>query len=263
MEALRDEGLRLLGEGEGAKLDDPARIRLSRAADERERVREAVDALGAEVQGLRSRAFMELSRSVAPHGLEAHPDPVDLPAWGALRDRARRSGARRGSHRTRWRRSMRCSPAMPAWKPRSLLSGHSSKRASGTWRRRVALDEGGHGIDPPSPDAIPAWRERSQDLRETALNLLGESPADTRETQAAARLADMPRLQGRVRKVLDRLEDPGAARRGRGLPEACGHGREASQAAGDAAAVRRGLPRRNRDGANPHEPRGLAGSGRP
>ena len=43
-------------------------------------------------------------------------------------------------------------------------------------------------------------------LREAALNLLGASPADTRETQAAARLADMPRLQGRVRKVLDRLE---------------------------------------------------------
>ena len=72
--------------------------------------------------------------------------------------------------------------------------------------RRAALDEGGRGIDPPSPDAIPAWRERSQDLRETALSLLGESPADTRETQAAASLADMPRLQGRVREVLDRLE---------------------------------------------------------
>ena len=67
-ETLRREGLRLLGEGEGAKLDDPARIRLSRAADERERVREAVDALGAEVQGLRSRAFVELSLSVSQSG---------------------------------------------------------------------------------------------------------------------------------------------------------------------------------------------------
>ena len=73
-------------------------------------------------------------------------------------------------------------------------------------KRRVALDEGVRSLDPPSPDAIPAWRERSQGLRETALNLLGEAPADTRETQAAARLADMPRLQGRVREVLDRLE---------------------------------------------------------
>ena len=87
-EKLRREGLRLLGEGEGAKLDDPARVRLSRAADERERVREAVDALGAEVQGLRSRAFMELSRSVDRQGLAARSNPVDLPAWGSLRVRA-------------------------------------------------------------------------------------------------------------------------------------------------------------------------------
>ena len=57
--------------------------------------------------------------------------------------------------------------------------------------------------------------------------------------------------------------DPGTARRGRGVPEACGHGREASQAAGNTAAARRGLQPRNRDGANPHEPRGLAGSGTP
>ena len=72
--------------------------------------------------------------------------------------------------------------------------------------RRAALDEGVRGLDPPSPDAIPDWRERSQGLRETAQNLLGGSTADTRETQAAAILADMPRLQGRVREVLDRLE---------------------------------------------------------
>ena len=45
----------------------------------------------------------------------------------------RRSGARRGLHRTRGRRSMRCSPAMPAWRPRSLPSELSSKRAPCTW----------------------------------------------------------------------------------------------------------------------------------
>ena len=72
--------------------------------------------------------------------------------------------------------------------------------------RRAALDEGGRGREPPSPDAIPAWRERTQDLRKTALSLLGESPADSPETPAATRLADMPRLQARVREVLDRLE---------------------------------------------------------
>ena len=153
---------------------------------------------------------------------------------------------------------MRCSPAMPAWRPRSLLSEPSSKRAPCTWDRRAALDEGVRGLDPPSPDAIQDWRERSQGLRETALNLLGESPADTRETQASARLADMPRLQGRVRKVLDRLETLELRDEVADFRKLAATVEKASQAAGNAAAVRRGLPPDNRDGADPREPRGLA-----
>ena len=205
-ETLRREGLRLLGEGEGAKLDDPARIRLSRAADERERVREAVDALGAEVQGLRSQAFMELSRSVAPHGLEAHPDPVDLPAWGALLARAESLRGEAGLAPDA-REAVAAVLARDARVEAEIAPVRAFLGAGALHLdRRAALDEGGRGIDPPSPDAVPAWRERSQDLRETALSLLGEAPADTRETQAAASLADMPRLQGRVREVLDRLE---------------------------------------------------------
>ena len=205
-EVLRRQGLRLLGEGEGAKLDDPARIRLSRAADERERVREAVDALGAEVQGLRSQAFMELSRSVAPHGLEAHPDPVDLPAWGALRDRAEALRGEAGLSPDA-REAVDAVLARGARVEAEIAPVRAFLGAGALHLdRRAALDEGARGLDPPSPDAVPAWRERSQDLRETALNLLGESPADTRETQASARLADMPRLQGRVREVLGRLE---------------------------------------------------------
>ena len=205
-ETLRREGLRLLGEGEGAKLDDPARIRLSRAADERERVREAVDALGAEVQGLRSRAFMELSRSVSRQGLEAHSDPVDLPAWGALRDRAEALRGEAGLAPDA-REAVDAVLARDARVEAEIAPVRAFLEEGALHLdRRAALDEGGRGLDPPSPDAVPAWRERSQDLRETALNLLGESPADTRETQAAARLADMPRLQGRVREVLDRLE---------------------------------------------------------
>ena len=101
---------------------------------------------------------------------------------------------------------MQCSPAMHAWKPKSLLSGLSSKRGPCTWIGAWRSTKGFAASTPPSPDAIPAWRERSQGLRETALSLLGGSPADTRESQAAARLADMPRLQGRVREVLGRLE---------------------------------------------------------
>ena len=205
-EVLRREGLRLLGEGEGAKLDDPARIRLSRAADERERVREAVDALGAEVQGLRSRAFVELSRSVARQGLEAHPDPVDLPAWGALRDRAEALRGEAGLAPDA-REAVDAVLARDARVEAEIAPVRAFLEEGALHLdRRAALDEGVRGLDPPSPDAIQDWRERSQGLRETALNLLGESPADTRETQASARLADMPRLQGRVRKVLDRLE---------------------------------------------------------
>ena len=205
-ETLRRQGLRLLGEGEGAKLDDPARIRLSRAADERERVREAVDALGAEAQGLRSQAFMELSRSVAPHGLEAHPDPVDLPAWGALLARAEALRGEAGLAPDA-REAVDAVLARGARVEAEIAPVRAFLEEGALHLdRRAALDEGVRGLDPPSPDAIPAWRERSQDLRETALSLLGESPADTRETQAAARLADMPRLQARVREVLDRLD---------------------------------------------------------
>ena len=205
-EKLRREGLRLLGEGEGAKLDDPARVRLSRAADERERVRVAVDALGAELQGLRSRAFMELSRSVARQGLEARSDPVDLPAWETLRVRAE---ALRGEAELapEAREAVDAVLARDARVEAEIAPVRAFLEEGALHLdRRVALDEGARGRDLPSPDAIPAWRERSQDLRETALNLLGESPADTRDMQAAARLADMPRLQARVREVLDRLE---------------------------------------------------------
>ena len=205
-EKLRREGLRLLGEGEGAKLDDPARVRLSRAADERERVREAVDALAAELRALRSRAFLELSRSVARQGREAHADPVDLTAWETLRARAEALRGEAGL-------SAEAREAVDAVLARGArveaeIAPVQVFLEEGALHldRRTALDEGDRGLDPPSPDAIPAWRERSQDLRETALSLLGAAPAGTRDMQAAARLAGMPRLQGRVREVLDRLE---------------------------------------------------------
>ena len=83
---LRREGLRMLGEGADAKLDDPARIRLARAPEERELVREAVDALGDEAQRLRAEAFMEHHRDVGGQGREADCDPADLPSWESLRD---------------------------------------------------------------------------------------------------------------------------------------------------------------------------------
>ncbi len=205
-EQLRREGLRLLGEGEGAKLDDPARARLSRAADEREQVREAVHALAAEVQALRSRAFMELSGNVTRQGLEAHCDPVDLPAWADLRDRAEalrgQAGLAPDAREAVDAVLARAARVEAEIAPVKALIEDGARHLD----RRAALDEGRGIVEPPSPDAVPVWRERSRELRETALHLLGESPADTREMLAAARLADMPRLQGGVREVLNRLE---------------------------------------------------------
>ena len=149
---------------------------------------------------------MELSRSVSRQGLEAHSDPVDLPAWGALRDRAEALRGEAGLAPDA-REAVAAVLARDARVEAEIAPVRAFLEEGALHLdRRAALDEGVRGLDPPSPDAIPAWRERSQGLRETALNLLGESPADTRETQAAASLADMPRLQGRVRKVLDRLE---------------------------------------------------------
>ena len=207
VETLRREGLRLLGEGEGAKLDDPARVRLSHAASEREQVREAVDALEAEVQRLRSRAFMELSGNLTRQGLDAHCDPVDLPAWRSLRDRAEALRGEAGLAPDA--REAVAAVLARAARAEAEIAPVKAFLEEGTQHLnlRAALNEGVRDVEPPSPDAIPVWRERSQDLRETALNLLGESPADTREMQAAVtRLADMPRLQGSVRDVLDRLE---------------------------------------------------------
>ena len=205
-ETLRREGLRLLGEGEGAKLDDPARVRLSRVADERTRVREAVHTLGEEVQGLRSQAFMELSGNLTRQGLDAHCDPVDLPAWESLRHRAEALRGEAGL-------APDAREAVDAVLARGVrveaeIAPVEAFIEEGTQHLnlRAALDGGGRDVEPPPQDAIPAWRGRSKDLRESALTLLGESPADTREMQAAVtRLADMPRLQGSVREVLDRL----------------------------------------------------------
>ena len=205
-EKLRREGLRLLGEGEGAKLDDPARARLSRAAEERERVREAVDALAAELQALRSRSFLELDRSVARQGREAGSDPVDLPAWEALRGRAEALWGEAGLA-PEAREAVDAVLARNARVEAEIAPVRAFLEEGALHLdRRAVLDEGVRGPEPPSPDAIPAWRKRSQNLRETALSLLGESPADSQDMQAAARLADMPRLRARVREVLDRLE---------------------------------------------------------
>ena len=179
----------------------------------------------------------------------------------------RRSGARRGLHRKHGRRSLRCSPAVLARDARveAEIAPVRAFLEEGALHldRRAALDEGVRGLAPPSPDAIPDWRERSQGLRETALNLLGESPADTRETQAAARLADMPRLQGRVREVLDRLETLELRDEVADFQKLAATVKRRARRQETLPLYAAGYRHDNRDGADPREPRGLAGSGRP
>ena len=202
---LRREGLRMLGEGAGAKLDDPARIRLARAPEERELVREAVDALGDEARRLRAEAFMEHHRDVGRQGREANCDPADLPSWKSLRDRAEglrgEPGLAPELKETVDAVLARDARIMVETAPVAAFLEAGARHLE----RRAPLDEA-RALESSAPDAIPSWREGSRDLRETVRQLLGDSQGDMAETRAAARLEDMPRLAGRVREVLDRLE---------------------------------------------------------
>ena len=262
-ETLRREGLRLLGEGEGAKLDDPARIRLARAADERERVRGAVDALGAEVQGLRGERFLELHRGVDGLAREAGADPVDLPEWGALRSRAEELRGEAGLA-PEAREAVEAVLAHDARVEVEIAPARAFlEEGARHLRLRVALDEGVRSLDPPLPGCDPGLAGTlagpSRDCGEPSGKVAGRHPGNSGRVQACRHAAASgPRPGG-----AGPAGDPGTARRGRGVPKTCGHGRGASQAAGYAAAVRGGLRPRNRDGANPHEPGGLDGSGTP
>ena len=206
-DALHREGLRMLGEGAGAALDDPVRIRLSRPSPESARVREAVDALGAHARRLRTTAFMALRRSVEGQGRDTGSDPADLAAWEPLRERAA---------------ALRGEPGLAPeveWAVARVLA-HDARVEAGTAPAETLLAAAAaHLVRRAAPEgAAPAasdpsefepkapWRERAEALRETARRLLGDAPADAATVRAAERLAAMPRLRGRVREVLDRLE---------------------------------------------------------
>ena len=203
---LRRDGLRMLGEGESAKLDDPARIRLAGADGERERVRKALDALADEARRLHAETFMQVRRSVESKAREAGCDPADLPAWDSLRARAE---------------ALRDEPALaPEAKDAvDAVVAHDVRveieiapveallqAGARHLERRAALDQEVGDPERSKSDALPAWREGSRELRETALHLLGETRGDAAETRAASRLETMPRLRDRVHEVLERLE---------------------------------------------------------
>ncbi|MCY4548080.1 MAG: relaxase domain-containing protein [Defluviicoccus sp.] len=205
-EDLRREGLRMLGEGEGARLDDPVRIRLAGADGERERVRQALDALADEARRLRAAAFMRARQSVAGEARQAGRDPADLAAWETLRERAE---------------ALRDEPGLApeAREAVEAVLAHDIRIEIETapveafleagarhLERRAAPEVGLPGLARSGPGAPEEWREGSRALRETARSLLGEIRGEAAERQAASRLADMPGLKSRVHEMLDRLE---------------------------------------------------------
>ena len=203
---LRRDGLRMLGEGEGVRLDDPARIRLVGAADERGRVREAVDGLSDEALRLRAEAFVGLHRNVESEAGRAGCDPADLAGWQSLRDRAE---------------ALRDEPGLApeAREAARAVLAHDVRvevetapvaefleQGARHLERRAGLEAGARGaaIGSAGLEELAVWREESAALRETAQRLLGGG--DGAETRAASRLDNMPRLRDRVGEVLDRLE---------------------------------------------------------
>ena len=205
-ETLRGRGLRMLGEGAGARLDDPARIRLAGAEDERGRVRDAVDALAEEALGLRTTAFLGMRGALDRQAREAGCDPADLDGWQPVRDRAEALRDEPGLapeakgtvdaalvHDVRVRVELAPVAAFIEAGGRHL-------------DRRAELDRRADRSVRSGTDALPAWREGSRDLRGTARCLLGDAEGDAAETRAASRLEHMPRLRERVGAVLGRLE---------------------------------------------------------
>ena len=221
-EALRGDGLRMLGEGAGARLDDPARVRLAGADDERGRVRDAVDALAEQALGLRAKGFMEFHQRVESEARQAGRDPTDLPAWERLRARAE---------------GLRDEPGLAAAArdaARAVLA-HDVQVETDTapvaafieagirhLDRRAGIDRENNRHAQSEAATLLAWREDSANLRETGRRLLGEAPpdrspgqapdrspgqaGDAAETRAASRLEHMPRLRERAGEVLGRLE---------------------------------------------------------
>ena len=207
-EILRRKGLRMLGEGPGARLGDSLRIRLARVEADRERVREVVDKVAEAALQRRSERFMALGRLVRRLCREAKSDPVDVEEWAALRDRAE---------------ALRGEPGLPPPVERAVRRVRERDARAKAETRPVAafLETGGahlsrreaiedkarsRGVAPVSLEETTAWRDGCAEIRDAGRRVLDESGGDEAEARAARRLAGMPRLRGRVQQVLDRLE---------------------------------------------------------
>ena len=177
-EMLREQGLRMLGDGPGAKLDDPLRIRLAHVEADRVRVREAVDRIAEAALQRRSETFMALGRLVRRLYREAKSDPVDVEEWAALRDRAEALRGEPGlspsvERAVRWVRE-RDARARAETRPVAafLETGGAHLAAAGSNRgdgplagHRAGVAGGNGGLAGrlrryPRRRAAPAWRDR-------------------------------------------------------------------------------------------------------
>ena len=206
-EALRRQGLGMLGDAPGAKLGDPLRIRLARDGAGRGRVREAVDGLARAALQRRSDRFMVLVGMTARQRREAGSDAVDLPSWAALRDWAAElrseaslaPGVRRAVDRVLDLDARAKAETRPVEAFLKAGNAHLGRREELEERARAA------GIAPVALEEFTAWRQGSGEIEAAGRRLLGQTEASAAETGAASRLKHMPRLRGRVREVLDGL----------------------------------------------------------
>ena len=218
-ETHRRHGLGMLGDGAGAKLDDPLRVRLARVEAERLRVREAVAMLAEAALQRRSERFIALARLAGRQRRESGSDPVDLPSWAALRERAEelRGEASLAPEPERVLRRVLDLDARAKAETRPVAAFLETGGAH--LGRREAIEEKARsrGVAPFTLGETAAWRDGCGDIRDAGRRLLGEIGGNEAEARAARRLADMPRLQGRVQQVLDRLETAQARDRGDGF----------------------------------------------
>ena len=101
-----------------------------------------------------------------------------------------------------------CGSGTPAPGPRPGPVAAFLETGGAHLSRREAIEETARsrGVAPVSLEETAAWQDGCAGIRDAGRRLLGETGGDEAEARAARRLADMPRLRGRVREVLDRLD---------------------------------------------------------
>ena len=207
-EMLRRQGLSMLGDGPGAKLDDPLRIRLAHVEADRVRLREAVDRIAEAARQRRAEEFMALGRLVRRLCREAKSDPVDVEEWAALRDRAEALRGEPGLSPSVERAVRRVRERDARAKVETRPVEAFLETAGAHLQRREAIEETARsrGVAPVWLEETVAWRDGCAGIRDAVQRLLGETGGNEAEARAARRLTDMPRLRGRVQQVLDRLD---------------------------------------------------------